>query len=576
MAAPPALTLFLVKGRNMKFAGLFLVFFGLLICQALADTSEHDFIVREKRNTRLCLTKKILTVNGKFPGETIYARKGDTVIVRVHNKAKYNVTIHWHGLSQPRNPWSDGPEYITQCPIQPGANFTYRLFFSEEEGTIWWHAHSGWDRATVHGAIIVHPRKGTVSPYRKPYKEIPIILGEWWKADVREVIAESIQTGAGANISDAFTINGQPGDLYPCSNQSTFTLKVKHGKTYLLRVINAAITTEFFFAIAGHRLTVVGNDASYTKPYTVDFIMITPGQTYDLLVKADSNVGGRYYIAARSYSSTVGIPFDNTTTTAVLEYAVSANTPAFPFLPDYKNTTAASQFVAGVRSLATEAHPVDVPQTIDERILITVSVNLLSCEPGRNCSGPNGDRLSASLNNISFVTPTTDLLEAYYKNTSGVFGTGFPDQPPLFFNFTGENLPGFLLFPKTATEVRVVEYNTSLEIVFQGTNLLARENHPMHLHGNSFYVVGRGFGNFDKDKDPLNYNLVDPAYKNTVGVARSGWAAIRFRAQNPGVWFMHCHLDQHMVWGMNTVFIVKNGNGPKESLLPPPPDMPPC
>ncbi|KAK8963024.1 putative laccase-9 [Platanthera guangdongensis] len=566
----------------MRFAG-FVLLFGLLTCQAWADISMHDFIIQETSYTRLCLTKKILTVNGKFPGETIYARKGDTVIVRVHNQAENNVTIHWHGLSQPRNPWSDGPEYITQCPIQPGANFTYRLFFSEEEGTIWWHAHSSWDRATVHGAIVVNPRIGTAFPYPNPYKEIPIILGEWWIPQVSDVIAESIQTGAGANISDAYTINGQPGDLYPCSNQSTFTAQVEYGKTYLLRIINAAITSELFFAIAGHRLTVVGTDASYTKPYSTDFIMITPGQTFDVLVEANSTAGGRYYMAARSYSSTVGIPFDNTTTTAILEYVSNRSgigspnaPPAFPSLPDFKNTDAAAQFTAGLRSLASEAHPVNVPQVVDQHILITVSVNLLPCGPGQNCSGPNGDRLSASLNNQTFNTPTTDVLEAYYKNISGVFGTGFPGQPPLFFNFTGENLPGFLLFPNRATEVRVVEYNTSLEIVFQGTNLLARENHPMHLHGFSFYVVGTGFGNFDKDKDPLNYNLVDPPYQNTVGVPRSGWAAIRFKAQNPGVWFMHCHLDQHLVWGMDTVFIVKNGNGVGASLLAPPPDMPPC
>lgn len=80
----------------------------------------------------------------------------------------------------------------------------------------------------------------------------------------------------------------------------------------------------------------------------------------------------------------------------------------------------------------------------------------------------------------------------------------------------------------------MVEYNTSIEVVFQGTNQLAAENHPMHLHGQSFYVVGRGFGNFDKEKDPQGYNLVDPPMENTVGIPKSGWAAVRFRANNPG------------------------------------------
>ena len=56
-------------------------------------------------------------MNGQFPGPTIYARKDDVVIVNVYNQGNKNITLHWHGVDQPRNPWSDWPEYITQCPI---------------------------------------------------------------------------------------------------------------------------------------------------------------------------------------------------------------------------------------------------------------------------------------------------------------------------------------------------------------------------------------------------------------------------------------------------------------------------
>lgn len=548
--------------------------------EAETGTSQYVFNIQETSYTRLCLTKKILTVNGQFPGPTLYARKGDTVTVRVNNLASTNITLHWHGLRQPRNPWSDGPEYIAQCPIQPGKSFTYTLLFSDEEGTIWWHAHSNYDRATVHGALIVLPSNGSSYPYPTPYKEIPIIISEWWNADPDQVIAKALATGAAPSVSDAYTINGQPGDFYNCSRPGTFTIPVVYGKTYLFRVINAAMSTEHFFAIAGHRLTVVGTDGSYTKPYSTDYLMITPGQTMDLLVTANSAAGGRFYMAARPYMSVVGAAdYDTSTTTAILQYAgsrPSGNTPAFPSLPKLNDTAAAAAFINGLRSLASKEHPVDVPQTVDQSLFITVSVNLLTCEPGKTCGGPNGDKLAASLNNLSFVLPPVDVLDAYYKNISGVFGTGFPAQPPQFFNFTGENLPGFLLFPQRATEVRVVEYNSNVEIVFQGTSILSSENHPMHLHGYSFYVVGRGIGNFDKEKDPLNYNLVDPPLENTVGVPKAGWAAIRFRAQNPGVWFMHCHIEEHTSWGMDGVLIVTNGPGPNQQLLPPPPNMPPC
>ena len=78
---------------------------------------------------------------------------------------------------QPRNSWFDGPEYITQCPIEPGSNFTYEIIFSNEEGTLWWHAHSDWTRASVHGAIIILPASGSTYPFPKPDEEEIIVLG---------------------------------------------------------------------------------------------------------------------------------------------------------------------------------------------------------------------------------------------------------------------------------------------------------------------------------------------------------------------------------------------------------------
>lgn len=48
-----------------------------------------------KNTSRLCHTKPIVTVNGQFPGPTLYAREGDNVLVKVVNHVKYNVSIHW-------------------------------------------------------------------------------------------------------------------------------------------------------------------------------------------------------------------------------------------------------------------------------------------------------------------------------------------------------------------------------------------------------------------------------------------------------------------------------------------------
>ncbi|KAJ1424940.1 Multicopper oxidase, type 1 [Sesbania bispinosa] len=499
--------------------------------------SHYNFVVEEALYTRLCSTKSILTVNGKFPGPTISVHKGDTIYVNVYNKGKYNITLHWHGVKQPRNPWTDGPEYITQCPIQPGGKFRQKVVFSTEEGTLWWHAHSDWARATVYGVISIYPRKNSTYPFPKPDAEMPIILGEWWKNDVNKVYRESLETGGAPNISDALTINGQPGDLYPCSRSETFKLNVDQGKTYLLRIVNAAMNLILFFSVSKHNLTVVGADAMYTKPMTRDYICIAPGQTMDVLLHTNQEPN-HYYMAARAYSSGIGVAFDNTTTTARLQYSgnyTPPSSPSLPNLPNYNDTQAAFDFIRNIRGMP-KKYPRQVPKNCTTHIVTTVSVNTLPCPNGQSCQGPNGTIFAASMNNISFEVPSFDILEAYYYHINGVFKKGFPKFPPFMFNFTAEFLPLTLSTTKRGTKVIVLKYGSTVELVIQGTNLVGGIDHPMHLHGFSFHVVGYGFGNFNKSKDPLNYNLIDPPLLNTVIVPINGWAAVRFMATNPGMW----------------------------------------
>nr|GMD91188.1 putative laccase-9 [Ipomoea batatas] len=518
----------------LQFIG-FLLLGGIQLGQA--ELQRHTFIVKEALYTRLCSSKNILTVNGTFPGPTLYANRGDTIIIDVINQGSENITLHWHGVKQPRNPWSDGPEYITQCPIQPGTNFSQTIKLSNEEGTLWWHAHSGWSRATVHGVIIIYPANGIKYPFPKPHAEVPIIL-------------------------------------------DTFTLTVDSGKTYLLRMVNSAMNFILFFSVANHQFTVVGTDGSYVKPFKSDYIAISPGQTIDLLLKADQTPN-RYYMAAKAYNSVLLLPYDNSTTTAILQYSGSKYSPSdppppLPNLPNSNDTNASVNFTRNLRSLADENHPINVPLNVTTNLIFAVSIKALPCENGEVCAGNNGSRLAASMNNNSFVLPPIDILQAYYKMIGGVYGDEFPHFPPFPFNYTAADLPAKLLRANRATEVVVLEYGRTVEIVLQGTTLESGIDHPFHLHGYSFYVVGSGLGNFDIDRDRSNYNLVDPPLVNTIAVAKSSWTAIRFKAENPGVWFMHCHFERHTSWGMDMAFIVKDGNETNQKMLPPPPYMPKC
>ncbi|GLJ52123.1 hypothetical protein SUGI_1108630 [Cryptomeria japonica] len=565
------------KCHSLRFLLVVSTFIVLLNNLARASVHHYTFIIEETPITKLCQTHNKITVNGQFPGPTLHVRNGDTLIVKTYNRAKYNATIHWHGVRQIRTAWADGTGYITQCPIQPHGRFTYKFTIIGQEGTLWWHAHVRWLRATLNGAIVIYPKLGSPYPFPQPSAEIPVVLGEWWNADAEVVERQALITGGRPNLSDAFTINGQPGDLYPCSTPGTFNLLVQQGRTYLLRIVNAALNDHLFFKIASHSFTVVSVDGSYTKPYTTDVMMISPGQTTDVLLTANQ-APGKYYMAARAYTTQTAGNFDNTTTTAIVNYmgSPSSTTPILPQLPAYNDTATVTRFSRALRSLASQEHPVDVPQTINKRIYTTVGLGLVPCPAGMTCAGPNNTRLSASMNNVSFVLPNIAILQAYYFGINGVFTTDFPANPPVQFNYTGNNIPTSLWTPTFGTKVSVFNYNDTVEVVFQGTNIFVADNHPMHLHGYDFYVVGEGFGNYNAQTDPQSFNLVDPPLRNTFGVPVNGWAAIRFRADNPGVWFLHCHFDDHLSWGLTTVFVVNNGPGYLATLEPPPPDLPQC
>lgn len=306
-------------------------------------------------------------------------------------------------------------------------------------------------------------------------------------------------------------------------------MPVQSGKTYLLRIINAALNEELFFKIAGHTLTVVEVDATYVKPVKLDTIVIAPGQTTNALVTADQN-SGKYLVAASPFMDSP-IAVDNLTATATLHYSGTLSTaPTTLTSPPPQNATAvANKFTNSLKSLNSKKFPANVPSTVDHKLLFTIGLGINPCS---TCKAGNGSRAVASINNVTFVMPTTALLQAHFFNISGVFTTDFPGNPPHVFNYTGAGPAS--LQTTNGTKVYRLSYNSTVELVLQDTGIIAPENHPVHLHGFNFFAVGRGLGNYNPKKDPKNFNLFDPVERNTISVPSGGWVAIRFRADNPG------------------------------------------
>ncbi|GAA0156136.1 oxidase [Lithospermum erythrorhizon] len=485
------------------------------------------------------------------------------------------------------------------------------------EGTLFWHAHTGWHRATVHGAFVIRPKRGNSYPFQNPDNEFPIVIGEWFNTSIVSLENQLLFYGNGPNYSQGLTINGWLGDLYPCSSsrrrflpedhQSTlelptdgdgpvldqiFKVKVKRGKTYMLRVVCATLNNHAFFKVAQHTMTVVAIDAVYTTPYVTDIIVLAPGQTVDILITTDQKPAS-YYMASRYYYPLIrvdGVPANNsrddTPQTALIVYeeaSISNNpsAPIFPTLPELSDVPTAFKFLSSLKGLQNGPHWTPVPHQVDEHMFITAGLGVTNCthEDKYLCQGPNFTFMAASLNNASFQLPTnTSLLEAYYNNVSGIYTTNFPNNPPKKFDFTNNTLAlePTLLWAEKGTKVKKLKYNSTVEIVFQNTAFVTPESHPIHLHGFNFYVLAQGEGNFNRLNDPKMFNLVNPQMRNTIAIPIGGWAAIRFIANNPGVWYMHCHLELHVPLGLATAFIVEDGPTPETTLPPPPTDFPRC
>jgi FtsP/CotA-like multicopper oxidase with cupredoxin domain len=65
-------------------------------------------------------------------------------------------------------------------------------------------------------------------------------------------------------------------------------------------------------------------------------------------------------------------------------------------------------------------------------------------------------------------------------------------------------------------------------------------DHPFHLHGHWFHVLGRR-GALNETDPPRKDNVNIPAHEDLV---------IQWVATNPGRWFFHCHIEWHLATGM--------------------------
>ncbi len=96
-----------------------------------------------------------------------------------------------------------------------------------------------------------------------------------------------------------------------------------------------------------------------------------------------------------------------------------------------------------------------------------------------------------------------------------------------WFTFNGRSAPNIpAITVNQGDRVRIRLINSSMD------------NHPIHMHGHTWWTVGTEGG-------PIPKSAQWPG--NTVDVPPGGARDVEFVAWNPGIWFFHCHKVHHVV-----------------------------
>jgi len=255
-----------------------------------------------------------LAINGTVPGPTLRFKEGEDLVINVTNTLDEDTSIHWHGLIVPTA--QDGVPGLSFDGIKPGTTHTYR-FPAQQNGTYWFHSHSGLqEQSGVYGSIVIEPQGREPFRYDRDYV---VVLSDWHDTKPEKILAnlkkqsdyynynqrtllsffgEAEEKGFDAALADRLDwgeMRMTPTDIADISGY-TFLVNGKNpeqnwtglfapGERVRLRFINAAAMTYFDVRIPGLEMTVVQADGNNVQPVKVDEFRIAVAETYDVIVR---------------------------------------------------------------------------------------------------------------------------------------------------------------------------------------------------------------------------------------------------------------------------------------------------
>ena len=535
---------------------VFALCLGLLLPKPPAGRPVAHFTLVIARSANASLPcapgKPQITVNGVWPAPTLRVPFGSAIKVTIVNELVGESTaIHWHGMQQRGTPWQDGVVGVTQCPIPPvaGANSLTVDFTPDWPGTFWYHGHMGGQIVDgLYGALIVDDGGAFVATAGSPAfvaDDWVWLISDWYNQPVCHPTCGAM--GAmNATLMDWYMSKESKGvepvpDALVVNDKLSgqMVLSVRRDAPQRVRIVNAAALNMFNVSVDGMPLIVVELDGVAVAPLKLPWLVLNVAQRASVVLdwslmhpSLASQPAVRFRVSAMAMYAVPSFPTPlmapyigvvNSTTSTLL------GTPA-AFDPAWTGTIAFT--AVGATVAYTDS---DVPF---QAASPPTEMNLLPARSFPAQPAPNATQFLSLA--FGFANdPVTGVNLGYVNNASYALSPAAL-AVPLLRSFTsaqpltmpaqlsgvlrGDGLNPFLLPHARVVQVLISNVDTG--------------EHPFHLHGHNFWIVSTS-------AFPEAESLFAPHYvrRDVVSVPPNGWAKIRFVADNPGVWLLHCHIE---------------------------------
>ncbi|KAI0849334.1 putative ferroxidase [Daldinia vernicosa] len=452
--------------------------------------------------------RPVIGINDAWPCPTIEADVGDFVSINLNNKLGNETTgLHFHGINQIRSNFMDGAVGTNQCPLPPDHSVKYR-FYADAPGTYWYHSHSmGQYPDGLRGPLIIHDPD---DPYQDDYdEEVILTLSDWYR-DQTPTLMETMINPNNTQFAPPLpnsTIVNDGGNVH---------ISVKAGKTYRFRIINWSAMFSTFLYFDSLDMDVISIDASYVQRQTAQQLRISAAQRFDALITIPKD-------ADRNYPYLVALDVN----------------------PDFadKNPPRPLLYPFNVTGMLVTDSDKDTSRTVTVQKFEPFDDTTFQPHDNESVYEPVDKQLVL---NFDYCFDANDYPRACFNDS-----TYIAQKVPALYTAAslGENNTETAAYgPVNAF---IVEYGEILEIVVNNNNDAI---HPFHLHGHQFQVLARPesqAGNWSAD---VAINDIPPR-RDTVAVNPKSYAVFRIKAENPGVFLFHCHVEWHVEMGLTITLI---------------------